>query len=59
MMSEFKLFGDPDRFQLAIRWADDREPRSRRPSRHGWSMGDIKITVAGQVLTRSKATPKI
>jgi Zn-dependent peptidase ImmA (M78 family) len=54
MMSEFKVFGDPDRFQLAIRWADDREPRSRRPSRHGWSMGDIKITVAGQVLTRRK-----
>jgi len=53
-MSEFATFGDPERFEIAVRWTSDGEPRARRPSGHGWSVGDIKITIANQVLTRSR-----
>ena len=53
-MSEFATFGDPARFEIAIRWRRDDEPRSRRPAAHGWSMGDLKITVANRILTQNK-----
>lgn len=52
-MTDFAEFGNPSRFAIAVRWAEDSEPRSRRPVAHGWSMGDLKITVAGSVLTQS------
>ncbi|WP_316181479.1 ImmA/IrrE family metallo-endopeptidase [Bradyrhizobium sp. SZCCHNRI1009] len=53
-MSDFQEFGDPDRFAIAIRWTRDSEPRERRPAAHGWSMGDLKLTVAGNVLTHNR-----
>jgi Zn-dependent peptidase ImmA (M78 family) len=52
-MGEFATFGDQRRFEIAVRWTRDAEPRLRRPATHGWSMGDLRITVANRVLTRS------
>lgn len=52
-MSEFAVFGDAARFEIAVRWTGDSESRARRPAAHGWSMGDLRITVADHVLTRS------
>ena len=31
MMVEFAAFGDPARFEIAVRWTNDAEPRARRP----------------------------
>ena len=60
-MGEFARFGKPGRFEIAVRWRQDSEAPSRRPAAHGWSMGDLQITVAHQVLTQNKrkknATP--
>lgn len=53
-MVEFARFGDPARFEIAVRWARDTEPRSRRPAGFGWSMGDLRVTVAGMAITRSQ-----
>ncbi len=53
-MSEFAAFGTPERFEIAVRWTRDAEPRARRPSGYGWSMGDLRITVANHVLTGSR-----
>lgn len=53
-MSEFAVFGNPARFEIAVRWADDAEPRARRPAGYGWSMGNVRITVANHALTRSR-----
>lgn len=53
-MSEFARFGDPARFEIAVRWKGDAEPRSRRPGAYGWSMGDVSLTIGGQVITRSR-----
>lgn len=53
-MSDFAAFGDPARFEIAVRWTGDSEPRARLPAAHGWSMGDLRLTVAGHVLTRSR-----
>jgi Zn-dependent peptidase ImmA (M78 family) len=53
-MNEFAAFGDPGRFQIAVRWTGDSEPRSHRPAGYGWSMGDIKITIAGQIITKAR-----
>lgn len=52
-MSYFNCFGDPEHIQIAARWINDDEERSLLPKRYGWSMGDLKITVAGHVLTRN------
>lgn len=52
-MSEFVTFGSPARFEIAFKWRRDDEPRSRRPAAHGWSTGDLRITVANQVLTQN------
>jgi Zn-dependent peptidase ImmA (M78 family) len=51
-MPEFTVFGRPDRFEIALRWRHDRERRAQRPLGYGWSMGDLRLTVAGQVITR-------
>jgi Zn-dependent peptidase ImmA (M78 family) len=53
-MNEFKNFGDPEKFAIAVRWAGDSEPRSRRPARFGWSIGDLKINIAGRTITQSR-----
>ena len=36
-----------------VRWVADADPPERRPVGHGWSMGRIKLTVAGENLTES------
>lgn len=51
-MSEFVCFGDPSRFEIALRWVEDCEPRDLRPLHGGWSSGDIRLTVRNTVLTR-------
>ncbi|HEX8379945.1 MAG TPA: ImmA/IrrE family metallo-endopeptidase [Allosphingosinicella sp.] len=51
MTPDFTLFGDPSRFEIALRWRGDMEPRARRPSSYGWSTGDMRITVAGSSIT--------
>jgi Zn-dependent peptidase ImmA (M78 family) len=52
-MAEFAVFGDPARFEIAVRWTSDSEPRAQRPAIHGWSIGDLRLTVADKVVTRS------
>jgi Zn-dependent peptidase ImmA (M78 family) len=52
-MAEFVVFGDPARFEIAVRWTSDAEPRAQRPAVHGWSTGDLRLTVADKVVTRS------
>lgn len=54
MRNEFATFGDPARFAIAVRWAADSEPLAHRPARYGWSMGDLKIIIAGRTITRSR-----
>jgi Zn-dependent peptidase ImmA (M78 family) len=53
-MTDFAAFGDPSRFEIAVRWSGDSEPRGRRPTQHGWSMGDLRITIGDHVITRSR-----
>jgi Zn-dependent peptidase ImmA (M78 family) len=53
-MSDFAAFGDPARFEIAIRWTDDAEPRAQRPAAFGCSVGDLRLTVADKVITRSR-----
>lgn len=55
-MTEFVRFGDPSRFEVAMRWAPDDEPRERRPAHGGWSMGEFRLTVGNLVLTRHEFT---
>lgn len=50
-MSAMERFGDPKRFEIAARWHEDQEPRERLPEEFGWSMGELRITVGGIVLT--------
>ena len=44
-------FGDPAIFEISLAWFEDPEPMSTRPVEVGWSSGDMRIVVAGQVLT--------
>jgi len=53
-MIELASFGNPARFEVAVRWLDDAEPRGRRPAHGGWSTGEIRLTVAHHVLTRNQ-----
>lgn len=53
MTNDFASFGDPGRFEIAMRWRGDAEPHARRPTGYGWSIGDIRITVADINLTRT------
>jgi Zn-dependent peptidase ImmA (M78 family) len=55
-MTEFIHFGDPSRFEIAVRWVKDSEPRERRPAQGGWSTGDLRLTVGNLVLTRHELT---
>lgn len=51
MKDTFMHFGDPAQFQIAARWSPDIEARDCLPLLEGWSTGDFRITVCGQVLT--------
>lgn len=44
-------FGDPERFEIAARWLEDREPRDHLPKEFGWSMGELRISAGGVSLT--------
>lgn len=55
-MTEFIRFGDPSRFEIAMRWVSDYEPRERRPAHGGWSTGELCLTVGNLVLTRHEFT---
>lgn len=46
-------FGHEDSFQIGVRWKGDTESPERRPIGYGWSMGELKITVAGVTVTAS------
>lgn len=50
-MTGMQRFGDPRRFEIAACWRDDPEPRDRRPAEFGWSMGELRISLLGIVLT--------
>lgn len=54
MKTDMKSFGDPARFEIAARWIEDQEPRDRLPRDYGWSMGELRITVGGVVLTQHR-----
>ena len=51
MTTDWASFGTPDLFEVAVRWRRDSEPRSRRPRDYGWSVADLRITVAGHNVT--------
>jgi hypothetical protein len=51
MTNSPKTFGSPETFEVSLGWLDDDEPVRRRPKSHGWSMGELKINVAGASLT--------
>lgn len=53
MPDEFISFGRADRFEIALRGRRQRDTVDRRPVGHGWSLGDLRITVAGRVLTEN------
>jgi IrrE N-terminal-like domain len=54
MKNDHARFGRADKFEVAVAWVEDAEPLARRPSGHGWSMGQIELTVAGMNLTASR-----
>lgn len=55
-MSNWAQFGDKSRFEIAVRWVDDSEPRARRPAHGGWSTGQLRLTVNHHVLTRNETS---
>lgn len=55
-MNDWAEFGDKARFEIAVRWAHDPEPRERRPAHGGWSTGELRLTVNHHVLTRNEAS---
>ena len=52
-MRDWASFGNPEEFSLRLRWVNDTAPRARRPAGHGWSLGEMEITVAGVNVTAS------
>jgi Zn-dependent peptidase ImmA (M78 family) len=54
MKNRLARFGKADKFEIRIGWTEDTESLARRPSKHGWSMGDLEVTVAGVSLTASR-----
>lgn len=57
-MTYMAKFGDPARFEIAIGWSEDREPRNRRPTHGGWSTGELCLTVGNYILTRHEYNGK-
>jgi Zn-dependent peptidase ImmA (M78 family) len=55
-MNDWAEFGDKSRFEIAVRWTDDPEPRARRPAYGGWSTGQLRLTVNHHVLTRNETS---
>lgn len=55
-MNDWAEFGDKSRFEIAVRWADDPEPRARRPAHGGWSTGQLRLTVDHHILTQNEAS---
>lgn len=53
-MSDFKHFGDSKYFEIAAKWSTDTESRKRLPRAYGWSTGELRITVGGQILTEHR-----
>ena len=51
-------FGNPERFEIEVWWAKDRQSRKFLPEYGGWSTGNLKLTVGGHVLTRHKHAGK-
>ncbi|MBV9786277.1 MAG: ImmA/IrrE family metallo-endopeptidase [Acidisphaera sp.] len=58
-MTDLVRFGDPGRFEIAVRWTHDHEPRERRPAHGGWSTGELRLTVGNYVLTRHERGQKV
>lgn len=52
-MNEWARFGDPEEFAIGLRWVTDDAWLARLPAGHGWSMGELEITVAGVNVTAS------
>lgn len=50
-MTDVFRAGDPDAFEISIRWLVDPDPPRERPAGYGWSMGELVLTVAGRVIT--------
>lgn len=48
---EFYSAGQRDRFEIAIRSRRQRDAADRWPAGYGWSLGDLRVTVGGRVLT--------
>jgi len=53
-MNDTLCFGKPEQFEIAAKWSKDTESRERLPSVEGWSTGELRITVCGQVLTQHR-----
>ncbi len=51
MSRTWVCFGDPNRLQLCLRWAEDPTPTGDRPAHGGWSAGEVRIIVGGHNLT--------
>ncbi len=51
MNSNWACFGEPSRFQISLRWAEDPTPKAERPAHGGWSAGEIRLVVGGHTLT--------
>lgn len=54
MTTPFIRFGDPTQFEIAARWSPDTETRECLPLAEGWSAGELRLTVCGQVLTEHR-----
>ncbi len=50
MVNEFISFGNHERFQVGIKWVPESESVDYRPKHHGWSMGALVFTLAGENL---------
>lgn len=52
MPVDFVTFGSPNRFEIAIRSRRQRRPEDW-PLGYGWSLGDLRLTIGGHVITRN------
>lgn len=52
-------FGNPERFQASLTWLPRDEPVERLPRQHGWSMGALTFTVAGENLMACRVRNQI